>query len=138
MQWHNTTVSSDRLNDLLTFTTNSNAIVSPTSPIPDPSALIPAVESLYRQIFATILGLNQQVFTPGYSSSTVTVTITTPTTRILMSQPMFLMTLTVLGLDIIIAILYYSNRPKRFLPIMPTTIARIAGLVVAMRRRRAG
>jgi hypothetical protein len=46
---------------------------------------------------------------------------------------MFLITLTILSLNLIIAILYYINHPKRFLPMMPTTIASIAGLVVTTR-----
>lgn len=133
MQWHNTTVSSDWLNYLLTFTTNSTAVISPTSSLPDPSTLIPALEALYSQIFATLLGLNQQVFFPADPSSTVTITITAPTTRIFMSQLLFLITLTLLGLNLIVAVLYYAHRPKRFLPMMPTTIASIAGLVIATR-----
>lgn len=133
MQWHTTNLSSDWLNYLLTFTTNSTALISPSVPLPDPATIIPAVESLYRQIFATLLGLNQQIFNPADPSSTVVVSITAPTTRIFMSDTMFLVTLAILGLNLIVAVLYYANRPKRFLPMMPTTIASIAGLVVATR-----
>lgn len=46
---------------------------------------------------------------------------------------MFKVTLIILFLNFLVAIAFYTHRPKRFLPMMPTTIASIAGLVVATR-----
>lgn len=133
MQWHTTPISFGWVNYLLRFRTNSTALISPTSPLPSPETVIPAMESFYRQMFATLLGLNKQVFSPLDPAMTVTVTIAIPETRLYMSQTMFLITFTILAINIIVAVLYYYKQPKRFLPMMPTTIASIVGLVVATR-----
>lgn len=45
-----------------------------------------------------------------------------------MSQPAFIITMVLLAFNLLMAILYYANRPKKMLRQMPNTIASILAL----------
>jgi len=128
-RWHNDSFTSDWMNSILKAYMNSSSLVDPLAPLPDMNAAIPAVQDVYQRLIASIIGLNTQIFAPAPSDAIVTTTVTITSTRIFMSPLMFQISITLLGLHLLTAILYYAHRPQRFLPRMPDTIASLIGYV---------
>jgi hypothetical protein len=108
---------------------NSSSLVDPLAPLPDMNAAIPAVQDVYQRLIASIIGLNKQIFAPALSDATATTIVTIISTRIFLSPLMFQISITLLGLHLLTAILYYAHRPRRFLPRMPDKIASLIGYV---------
>lgn len=134
--FHNDTLTRDWVNYLIYASTGSRGIVDPTKPLPEPSYFIPKVESIYRLLFATILGLNRQLFNgieETSQNSTVTVRMTSSDTRIFMDGPAFIMTMVVLAINLIVAAVFYTKADALVLPRMPTTIGSILAYVAPSR-----
>jgi hypothetical protein len=131
LQWHNDSLTSDWLNSLLGMITNSSSLVDPTMPVPNATFIAPVVENLYKKLFAILLSLNTHVFDESTTPMTVKATFTE--TRIFLSPLMFQITIVILSCQIIVAIMFYANRPKRFLPRLPTSIASIIAFVATSR-----
>jgi len=129
--WHNDSFNSDWMNALLGMTLNSTLLIDPAAPVPNASFIGPIVENLCTQLFTILLGLNTHVF--SLSSTTLTAQAIYADTRLFVSPLMFRLSMVVLSFQLFVAILYYSNRPKRFLPRMPTSIASILAFVAASR-----
>jgi hypothetical protein len=131
--WHNETITSDWMTSLLKYSMNSTELFDPSQPVPNAAAMAPIVENLYQQLFAILLGLNSHVFAsadPSLTSSSTKITSTHPETRIFMSELMFCISISILMLNFVVAIAYYTLRPANFLPVMPTTIASIISFVI--------
>lgn len=131
LQWHNDSSSLDWINTIIKQSSNSSSIIDPNAPVPNASDMVPMMNSLYKGLFATLIGLNSHVFGPAVPGNTMNATITTLETRIFITPIMFKITITLLGLHLLVAITVYVRRPKRFLPRMPTTIASIIAYVSA-------
>ncbi len=127
--WHNDSFTTDWINSILKTYMNSSQLVDPTAQLPDVQNIIPIVEDLYQRLAAVILGLNTEPFTAPAPNSQLNVTVTMTETRIFMSPLMFEISVTILALHLLTAVTYYTNRPKRFLPRMPTTIASLIAYV---------
>ncbi|RDW81900.1 hypothetical protein BP6252_03012 [Coleophoma cylindrospora] len=121
--WHNDSFTSDWMNSLLGYMYNSNQLVDPLTAVPSTKVVSSAMESMYQQLFAILLGLNSHVFatSPGGVPLAAGIIITEP--RILVSIVMTQVSVSILTLHLVVAVLYYAFRPKRFLPRMPTSIA---------------
>jgi hypothetical protein len=92
--------------------------------------MVPIVEDIYQRLSATLIGLNAHIFTSASSAnSTLQATVTITETRIFMDPTMFQISVTILILHLLTAIIYYTRRPKRFLPRMPTTIASLIAYI---------
>ena len=131
--WHNDSFTSDWMNALLGMVLNSAELVDPSVPAPDASKIAPLVEGLYEQLFAALLALNTHVFSETQKYATMPAQAIVVETRIFVSPIMFKLSVIVLSIHLIVAITYYTRRPKPFLPRMPTTIASIIGYVSASR-----
>lgn len=131
LTWHNDTLTSDWMNYLLAISLPSRDFLDPTKPAPDPNTLIPTLEKVYRQVFAVLLSLNQQLFAPADTSVSVQGQKLTNETRIFMDRNAFIITMTVLGLDIIAVIIFYSRGIIFNLPRIPTTIGSVLAYVSA-------
>jgi hypothetical protein len=130
--WHNDSFTSDWVNTLLELVSNSsNALVNPTAPVPRAADVAPLVQNIYQLLFAIILSLNTDVFSQSENPIPITVEAVVAQPKIFLSKSMFVLSTTLLSLHLIVAILYYTYRPKRFLPRMPTSIASIIGFVWA-------
>ncbi|TQN74446.1 hypothetical protein CSHISOI_01047 [Colletotrichum shisoi] len=100
---------------------------------PNTTALIPAIETVYRQVFALTIGNNQflldtypePVTIPGVRHSTET--------RIFMDTTALAISLAVLGVNILVATALYGLAIKHFLPRMPTTIGSILAYLAPSR-----
>ncbi|RFU35191.1 hypothetical protein B7463_g1109, partial [Scytalidium lignicola] len=132
--WHNDSFTSDWMNSLLGIMLDTGRLVDPSAPIPESKDVIPALEKLYTRLFALLLGLNTHVFTPATKDSPpVQAFAIIHLSRLFVSSLSFKVSVIILSLHFIVSVLYYTNRPKRFLPRMPTSIASIIAYVSASR-----
>ncbi|CZT49573.1 uncharacterized protein RSE6_10441 [Rhynchosporium secalis] len=133
--WHNDSFTSDWFNSLLGQTIHSDVLVDPQAPLPLVGNATTITGALYTQLFALLLGLNTAVFTKleGADITSLTLEVVVLEERLFISRVMFIMALILLGLQLIVAVLYYTHRPRRFLSRMPTSIASIIAFVAASR-----
>lgn len=129
--WHNDSFTSDWMNSLLVYKMKSPELVDPASPLPNTTVIAPLLEGVYKQLFALLLGLNTHVFAPAPEGTSVPATVVGQEMRFFISPAMSYISITILSLQLITAILFYSRRPKRFLPRMPTSIASVIAFVAA-------
>ncbi|KAM0477581.1 hypothetical protein ACHAPX_005895 [Trichoderma viride] len=129
--WHNDTLTRDMMNYLLVISLNSRDFLDPKKPPPDPNDLIPTIEKVYRKLFVIILSTNINLFVPGDKALSVTGQKLTDETRIFVDQNAFIITVTILGLNIIAVIVFYSRGIMFNLPRVPTTIGSILAFVSA-------
>jgi len=128
-QWHNDSFTSDWINSLIEYTIHSNNFVNPQSNPPSSDNATALLQGVYSQLFAILLSLNSHVFSNSSEPITMNVTILAQERRIFVSAPMFKVTITLLGLQVIVAMLYYAFRPVPFLPRMPTSIASVVAYI---------
>lgn len=121
--WHNDTFVDTWFGYFAKHLSNSTVLVDPAAPVPSLETVKPLVEDIYARLFAIVLSLNQDWLPPANASSTIPGTMIVPTQRVLVSPSMFFITVTLLALNMVVAIAYWSKRPKRMLPRMPYTIA---------------
>ncbi|KAH7374207.1 hypothetical protein BKA64DRAFT_649216 [Cadophora sp. MPI-SDFR-AT-0126] len=133
--WHNDSFTSDWFNSLLGQTIHSKVLVDPQAPVPRLANATAITETLYKQLFALLLGLNTEVFAQAKASDIVPLTldVVVEESRLFISPVMFEIAIILLGIQLIVAGLYYTHRPRRFLPRMPTSIASIIAFVAASR-----
>ncbi|KAL2760650.1 hypothetical protein ACRALDRAFT_2080653, partial [Sodiomyces alcalophilus JCM 7366] len=134
--WHNDTLSRDWMNYLLKITPQHENLLDPHADLPDPEVVIPSIERIYRAIFALILGLNDEVFERSPEPIRLEGVEHRTETRIFIPLPAFIMSVAVLGLDVVVATILYGFGIKHFLPRMPTTIGSILAYVAPSRALR--
>ncbi|KAM6522257.1 hypothetical protein FALCPG4_011935 [Fusarium falciforme] len=131
--WHNGTIATDWMNYFLTVKTGSRAILDEKSPVPDAEKLKPMVADLYRRTFAILLGLNEHIFEVAEKNSSVVALRHTKETRIFMEQASFIITMTVLAMNTVVAALFYTKAVAFVLPRMPTTLGSIIAYIAPSR-----
>ncbi|KAK0130121.1 hypothetical protein ONS96_000649 [Cadophora gregata f. sp. sojae] len=133
-QWHNTSVTSDWMNSLLAIELNSQRLVDPAASAPNGSEITPMVKQLYTKLFAILLGLNSdRVFAHSSVQASEPFEEIIEVSRIFLSPPMLIVSVTILVFHLVMAIIYYMYRPRNFLPRMPTSLAAIFSYVYASR-----
>lgn len=121
--WHNDSFPSDFWNYLMTTARNSTDFLDPSLSPPSYDQTASALSTLYAKMFAIVLGTNvQKILQPTERSLTTGSSINSET-RIFVSEPMFIMSMTVLVLYLLSTVVLYVSRPWKILPRMPTTIA---------------
>ncbi|KAL9581934.1 MAG: hypothetical protein Q9203_005698 [Teloschistes exilis] len=123
--WHNDTYADNWFGYFIKRLSNSTTFVDPTQPVPSFEQMMPLVQDLYKRLFAIVLGLNQDWLIDADQGTTIPGILTTPCQRVFVSRPMFIITATLLALNIVVAMAYWAWRPKRLLPQMPYTIASV-------------
>ncbi|CAG8977507.1 hypothetical protein HYALB_00009341 [Hymenoscyphus albidus] len=119
---------------LLQLSLNTTTISNPHTDPRKASLVAPAMEHLYRQLFATYLALNPTMFLPASPSTPDMLReVTFQETRIFVSFVNARISVVIIFLHVLVAVWYYANRPKRFLPRMPTSIASVMAYVAASR-----
>ena len=137
-KWHNTTKTNDWMNYLLTQTMKSTSLVDAAAPLPPYAEFEHHVQSIHQSLFAILLGLNEQILTPAPPNSTLPGRLWMPERRVFMDETMFWISLNILLINLVVAVVYYVSRPKRFLPRMPNSIASVLGFVAASSTIREG
>ncbi|KAK1718589.1 uncharacterized protein CLUP02_07930 [Colletotrichum lupini] len=133
--WHNNTLSKDWMNYLIKIQPGYADILDPLT-IPNPKALIPVIERTYRQFYVIFLSLNLDFFDNYTQPVIITGTEHHIETRIFMDTAAFIISLSVLALNIVVAITLYGFTIKHFLPRMPTTIGSILAYLAPSRAVR--
>ncbi|PHH74885.1 hypothetical protein CDD80_2767 [Ophiocordyceps camponoti-rufipedis] len=127
--WHSDVHAADWISLLISETMGSRDFLDPLSPPPNTFELIPIVQQLYRKGFAILLGRHHDLFnqaeatTRSAGNSPVTGFKLVTETRIFFDETSLIITLTILSIDILVAIILYTRPTLRILPRMPTSIA---------------
>ncbi|KAI9722979.1 MAG: hypothetical protein M1812_001428 [Candelaria pacifica] len=127
--WHNDSFPSDWTNYLMKHMYNTTDMLDPTMSAPQFAVVMPRFQALYSMLSAILLGTNTDIlFVPSNGSHIQgQVLLTTP--RVFISKPMFIISQTILGMYLVVAVIMYIFRPGKFLPRLPTTIASVVSLV---------
>lgn len=123
--WHNDTFVDNWFGYFVKTLTNSTDPVDPAKHAPSFDFIAPVIEDIYSRLFAITLGLHHEWFIPAPPNSRIEGEILVPQPRVFMSRSMFVIVITLLVLNIIVAIAYYAKRPKIRLPRMPNTVASV-------------
>ncbi|KAF9881071.1 hypothetical protein CkaCkLH20_01221 [Colletotrichum karsti] len=135
IHWHNNTYASDWMNYLLKIRPETADILQPLS-TPNTTALLPPIEFTYRQLYALLLSQKPEWFNNFTEPVTITGTRRSSDTRIFMDDVALAISVTVLGLNIIVAIALYGGSINHFLPRLPTTIGSLLAYVAPSRMLR--
>ncbi|KAH8177244.1 hypothetical protein LIA77_02326 [Sarocladium implicatum] len=136
VEWHNDTLTRNWVSHLLTLVLDSRTFLDPSEPPPDLGKLKPEIEDIYRLLFAILLSLNQQLFQAVESGKAPTTTLgleVYPEMRIFMDTPAFIISIVVLGINAVVACLFYLRTSAFVLPRMPSTIGSIMAYVAPSR-----
>lgn len=123
--WHNDTFPSSWITYAMSMIDSNSPFLDPGAPIPDFEETAQLLTKAYQKLFAIWLGLNHELLlesTTG-NESMVTSTLTQPEVRIKVSRAMLILSSSILGLYIIVAVSVYAHRPGKYLPRMPLTMA---------------
>ena len=126
--WHNDTFVDTWFAYFFKQLANSTAFIDPTNPVPTFDAVVPIVKDVYSRIFAIMLSLHPDWFSDAPAYTTINGKSLTTQPRIFMSRPAFVVTISLLIVNVVVAIVYYAKRPKKMLKRMPTTIASVIEL----------
>lgn len=132
--WHNDTVSRDWINHLLIITRGSRDIIDPHEPVPNPDDLIPDIDTIYRELFSLLLALQRTyVFEKSTGDQTAVGKRIVSETRLFLNQPAFIISMVLLGFNIVVAVLFYTQGVVFVLPRMPTSLGSIVAYVAPSR-----
>lgn len=139
LAWHNDTLTRDWMNYYLKLETNSTDLVDPNKGLPDVAGLIPSVEKNYQRVGAALLGANPDLFAaygPGQTAPILAATLVTQDTRIFMDNTAFIISMTILGIYLLVGIMLYARQREILLPRMPSTIGSTIAFVAGSRAAR--
>jgi hypothetical protein len=143
--WHNDTIARNWMDFLIKVASNSTAFLDPLEPPPDADKqIIPYMKDLLQRQFALLMAFNSFVLPEASSAAgdetnqnlSFAGTLYTTETRIFMSEEAFIASVTVLVLNVIVAVVIYSWAVKFFLPRMPTTIGSAVAYLAPSRALR--
>ena len=126
--WHNDTFVDTWFGYFFKTLAMRTSVIDPSQPPPPFGISARVVEDMYARLFAINLGLHPDWFAEAEPGATARGIAVIRSRRIFMSKPMFLIALVLISCNIIVAILYYTQRPGLFLKQMPTTIAHVLAL----------
>ncbi|KAG5660657.1 hypothetical protein KAF25_003263 [Fusarium avenaceum] len=132
-QWHNDSTARDWMSYLTVLATGSRDAIDPHKPPPDTEKLGPVIEEIYRRAFAIFLSLNEQLFDTQDKFKVSTYVRRTGETRIFMEDTSFIITMTILGLNTLVAVIFYSRAVPFVLPRLPTTLGSTLAYVAPSR-----
>lgn len=137
LAWHNNSLTTDWMNYYLKLSHGTRDYVDPNKDLPDATSLIPAVENIYQRIGAALLGANRDLFVDSANRTpALSATILTQETRIFMDTTAVIISITILGIYLLVGIVFYARQRKILLPRMPTTIGSTVAFVAASRAVR--
>lgn len=131
--WHNDSFPSDWQSYVMDSIAPDAGILDPSSPLPTFEETAALFTRSYQKLFAIFLALDHErlLSQAGDESTAISATILRPEIRIVVSRPMTILSSSIIGLYIIVAIAVYTRRPGKFLPRMPLTMASDIALFAA-------
>lgn len=137
MGWHNDSFTRDWMNYYLKLATNSTDLVNAGLPLPNATSLIPLVENMCQRIASALLGANMDLFTDSLQTQpTVSGIKIGQATKIFMDNTAFIISMTILGIYLLIGITFYARQRKVLLPRMPSTIGSTVAFAAGSRAMR--
>lgn len=104
-------------------------LTDPNNEVPSFAQLEPHVQLIWKRIFTVGLGLNLGWLSTAEQGTTIPSRETTQEARITISKPAFFLSTVLIGLNLVMAVIYYYRIGKNTtLPRMPITIERIMEL----------
>jgi hypothetical protein len=137
--WHNDSFPSDWHSYVMKMMNPDAGFLDPALPPPDFDLVAGMFTRAYQKTFSTWLGLDHgRLLAPAPESekSVISATIRRQELRIVVSRPMTILSSTILGLYIIVAVAVYARRPGKFLPRQPLTMASDIALFAASKAAR--
>jgi len=132
--WHNDSFPSDWISYVTKMMNPDVGFLDPALPPPDFRLIADVFARAYQRTFAIWLGLDHKrllALTPENEKLVISAMVRRPEIRIVVSRPMTILSSTILGLYIIVAIAVYARRPGKFLPRQPLTMASDIALFAA-------
>ena len=127
---HNDVIADSWLPYLLKISMNSTDFIDPDLPPPSVVSTAPVVEDVITRLFAILLGLNAKtMLLPAPEGSTAAGVTITSSRRVFMSRPMCIVSIILLVLNVLVAVLYYTRRPRKMLACVPTTIGSVLDMI---------
>ncbi|GAB7330642.1 hypothetical protein MBLNU13_g02212t1 [Cladosporium sp. NU13] len=123
--WHNDTFPSDWITYAMSMMHPDSHFLDPEAPLPGFEDTAEMFTKTYQKLFAIWLGLNHEslLVSAKVNETMVASTLTQPEVRIKVSRAMLILSASILGLYVIVAIAVYAHRPGKYLPHMPLTMA---------------
>jgi len=136
--WHNDSFPSDWHSYVMNMMNSDLGVLDPNLPPPDFDLTVDLFTRAYQKTFAIWLGLeHERLLAPAREDDPVIIAnIRRPEIRIVVSQPMTILSSSILGLYIVVAFAVYARRPGKFLPRMPLTMASDIALFAASKAVR--
>ena len=128
--WRNDTTAPDWINYFIKIISDSTDLYDPRAPLTN-LKFIPALESAHRLLFSILLSLYTELFVPAAQDETVPGKLFTSQSRVIMNTSSYIISIVILTMNLIVALVLYFNRPRKFLPRMPTSIGSIFGYIAA-------
>ena len=131
--WHNDSFPSDWNSYVMNLMDPDSGMLDPALPPPSFNLTADLFTRSYRKLFVILMGMDHErlLAEAAKDSPAFDATILHPEIRIVISKPMIVLSSTILGLYIIVAIAVYVHRPGKFLPRMPLTMASDIALFAA-------
>jgi hypothetical protein len=132
--WHNDSFPSDWHSYVMKMMNPHAGFLDPALPPPDFDLIADIFTRAYQKTFAIWLSLDHErllELAPENDGSIISAIIRRPEIRIVVSHPMMMLSSSILGLYIIVAVAVYARRPGKFLPRQPLTMASDIALFAA-------
>ncbi|KAH7161854.1 hypothetical protein EDB81DRAFT_854125 [Dactylonectria macrodidyma] len=136
--WSNSTNTLNWISQIIYLETGSRDFVDPKLPLPDLAKLTPVINKVYSRIVAAFFGRNTDFFDTVTQESIIEGKRVTRETRIFMDNTAFAISMTVLGLDLVVALFFYLRATLYVLPRFPTTLGSVLAYIAPSRAVRDG
>ena len=142
--WHNVTVSRNWLDYIVQKASNTSSFLDPLEPVPNHDFVIKYTKDILQRHLPVILAFNPILFANDTNASsadpelqsTFEGILHTFDTRIFMDDLAFIISATILALNVAVACAVYGWSVRFFLPRMPTTIGSILAYLAPSRALR--
>ena len=122
--WHNGTIASDFPQQMISALMNSTSFLDAASPPPDFAAASTVLNDLFARVFAIQMSLRSSLLLPAPPDAPpIPAQLQVFETRLFMSEAMFTIAMTILCINVLVAVIFYVCASPAFLPRMPTSIA---------------
>jgi hypothetical protein len=123
--WHNDTFPSGWMTYAMSMMHPDSRFLDPEAPLLDFEDTAKMLTQTYQKLFAIWLGLNHEtlLISAKANETMIASSLTQPEVRIKVSRAMLILSASILGLYVIVAVAVYAHRPGKYLPRMPLTMA---------------
>lgn len=128
--WHNDSYASEYIHYFVNRAAGNLLLTDPNTPLPSFESVEAPLNKAFNRLFAIWLGVNKEfLFEPATAQTNmVEGALLTQEQRLFFTVPMFIISEIILGIYVVVSIILYLQRPGRYLPRMPTSIAAVIAM----------